>query len=149
MFDDFVKAKGIEKSDISPTMYRKLGFNYQMLTFIKSFESADGISYITKKEIAEEMGCSPSLIYKTINLLSQDGKMIEKIGKSQYKVYQTDVFIYGPFAKYLAFLFCTQKVPNFLKLSWTEQAKIMGISYEQIQRVHSWANIGMREMKDW
>ncbi len=149
MFDDFVKAKGLVKSDISETMYRKLEFNYTMLNYIKLFECEDGVCHITKKEIAEKMGCSPSLIYKTIKMLSQDGKMIEKIGKAQYKVYQIDVFSYGPYANYIAFSHCIQTVPDFLKLNWKQQAEIMGIPYSQIQRVYSWVNIGMREMKDW
>lgn len=146
-FEKLMEIKGLMKNDFSTTMYRKLEFIYKLLTYIKSFECTDGISYITKNQIAEYMGCSRSLIYKTIKILSQDGKMIDKIGKSQYKVYQTDIVTYGPFAKYIVFLYCTQNVPHFLELNWKQQASFMGIQYSQMQRIYSWVYIGLREMK--
>ena len=147
MLEDLLSKYEYSENDFSETMYRKMEFYYKLLNTIKSAESPDGISYITKQELSVKMNCSPALIYKTVKILHELDNMVENVGRSMYKVHKTDIIEFGPINRYIKYLIFYKTHPNFMKLNWKEQADAMGIPFHEIQIVYGWIYTGIVEQK--
>ncbi|MHB8963310.1 MAG: hypothetical protein ACYC5K_09185 [Saccharofermentanales bacterium] len=141
MFEDYLATNQISEKDFIPAMYKKLKFNFELLSYIKSFENSSGVCCISQNKMATFMHCSQTLTSKAINDLHETDNMIEKISSGKYKVNHTNVIKFGIYRYFALFVIHHQLDPDFLKLDWKKQADAVGIPYREIQRIYEWIRL--------
>lgn len=112
-----------------------------IIDLIKARVDSDGISRISQKELATSLNISQSLVSKCLIRLESSDKCIEKLGPGTYKVNHTDLSNYGPLSKVMKYCAISSKDEKISELSYTEQAKILNMTVEEIKMIHGYIQI--------
>lgn len=112
-----------------------------ILNVMNSQKDINNISKISQKEIANTLGISQTLVSKCLIRLERSDKCIEKIKSGIYKVNHTNTVKYGPFNKFLKYVYAIVKDNDILKLRDDEQAGILNMTCDEIKMVRGYSQI--------
>lgn len=111
-----------------------------IISVLVEHKDVDGLCRISQKEIAYKTSTSQSLVSKSLIRLETYDKCIEKVAPGVYRLNHENLLEYGPISKALKYYAAISKNNSIIKLRYDEQAKLLGMTTEEITMV--WGYLG-------